>query len=61
MHIYLVTEHQSVYLPLGCVHRMENPTKVSTVLINVQTGSYVGEDDIIRYEDIYSRGQGAKG
>ncbi len=59
--IRLVTENQSVYLPLGCVHRMENPGKVPMVLIEVQTGSYVGEDDIIRYEDIYSRGQGAKG
>lgn len=59
--VRLVTENQSVYLPLGCVHRMENPGKVPMVLIEVQTGSYVGEDDIIRYEDIYSRGQGAKG
>lgn len=57
----LVTENQSVYLPVGCVHRLENPGKVPLVLIEVQTGSYVGEDDIIRYEDIYSRGQGAKG
>ena len=40
---------------------MENPGKVPMVLIEVQTGSYLGEDDIIRYEDIYSRGQGAKG
>lgn len=59
--VRLVTENQSVYLPLGCVHRMENPGKVPMVLIEVQTGSYVGEDDIIRYEDIYARGQGAKG
>lgn len=59
--VRLVAENQSVYLPLGCVHRMENPGKVPMVLIEVQTGSYVGEDDIIRYEDIYSRGQGAKG
>jgi mannose-1-phosphate guanylyltransferase/mannose-6-phosphate isomerase len=59
--VKLVTENQSVYLPLGCVHRMENPGKMPMVLIEVQTGSYVGEDDIIRYEDIYSRGQGAKG
>jgi mannose-1-phosphate guanylyltransferase/mannose-6-phosphate isomerase len=59
--VKLVTENQSVYIPLGAVHRMENPGKVPMVLIEVQTGSYVGEDDIIRYEDIYSRGQGAKG
>ena len=57
----LVTENQSVYVPLGAVHRMENPGKVKMVLIEVQTGSYLGEDDIIRYEDIYARGQGAKG
>lgn len=57
----LVTENQSVYIPLGAVHRMENPGKVPMVLIEVQTGSYLGEDDIIRYEDVYSRGQGAKG
>ena len=57
----LVTENQSVYIPLGAVHRMTNPGKVPMVLIEVQTGSYVGEDDIVRYEDIYARGQGAKG
>lgn len=59
--IKLVTEGQSVYIPLGAVHRMENPGKVSMVLIEVQTGAYLAEDDIIRYEDIYARGQGAKG
>lgn len=59
--VRLVTENQSVYIPLGAIHRMENPGKVPMVLIEVQTGSYVGEDDIIRYEDIYARGQGAKG
>ena len=56
-----VTENQSVYIPLGAVHRMENPGKLPLTLIEVQTGSYFGEDDIIRYEDVYSRGQGAKG
>jgi mannose-1-phosphate guanylyltransferase/mannose-1-phosphate guanylyltransferase/mannose-6-phosphate isomerase len=59
--VQLVTENQSIYVPLGAVHRMENPGKLPMVLIEVQTGSYLGEDDIIRYEDIYSRGQGAKG
>lgn len=57
----LVTENQSVYVPLGSVHRMENPGKMPMVLIEVQTGSYLGEDDITRYEDVYARGQGAKG
>jgi mannose-1-phosphate guanylyltransferase/mannose-6-phosphate isomerase len=59
--IKMVTENQSVYIPLGAVHRMQNPGKMPMVLIEVQTGSYLGEDDIIRYEDVYSRGQGAKG
>ena len=59
--VKLVTENQSVYIPLGAVHRMENPGKVPMVLIEVQTGSYLGEDDIIRYEDVYARGEGAKG
>ena len=51
----LLTEGQSAYIPLGAVHRMENPGKVPMVLIEVQTGVYLGEDDIIRYEDIYAR------
>ena len=53
--VTLVTENQSIYVPLGAVHRMENPGKVPMVLIEVQTGSYLGEDDIVRYEDVYSR------
>jgi mannose-1-phosphate guanylyltransferase/mannose-6-phosphate isomerase len=53
--VRLVSENQSVYIPLGAVHRMENPGKVPMVLIEVQTGSYLGEDDIIRYEDVYAR------
>jgi mannose-1-phosphate guanylyltransferase/mannose-1-phosphate guanylyltransferase/mannose-6-phosphate isomerase len=57
----LVTENQSVYIPLGAVHRMKNPGRLPMVLIEVQTGAYLGEDDIIRYDDVYSRGQGAKG
>ncbi len=59
--VQLVTENQSVYIPLGGVHRMENPGKVPMVLIEVQTGTYLGEDDIVRYDDVYARGQGAKG
>ena len=51
----MLTENQSVYVPLGAVHRLENPGKVPVVLIEVQTGSYLGEDDITRYEDIYRR------
>ena len=54
--VKLISENQSVYIPLGSVHRMENPGKLPMVLIEVQTGSYFGEDDIIRYEDVYARG-----
>lgn len=53
--VQLVSENQSVYVPLGSVHRMVNPGKVPMVLIEVQTGTYLGEDDIIRYQDEYAR------
>lgn len=53
--VRLISENQSVYIPLGAVHRMENPGKLPMVLIEVQTGSYLGEDDILRYEDLYAR------
>ncbi|MEJ6404762.1 mannose-1-phosphate guanylyltransferase/mannose-6-phosphate isomerase [Yoonia sp. 2307UL14-13] len=53
--VKLVTENESVYIPLGAVHRMENPGKLPMVLIEVQTGAYLGEDDILRYEDVYAR------
>ena len=56
--VMLVTENQSVYIPLGAVHRMENPGKVPMVLIEVQTGAYLGEDDITRYDDDYARDAG---
>jgi mannose-1-phosphate guanylyltransferase/mannose-6-phosphate isomerase len=59
--VRLLTENQSLYIPLGAVHRLENPGKVNMVLIEVQTGAYLGEDDIVRYEDVYARSQGAKG
>lgn len=53
--VRLVSENQSVYIPVGAVHRLENPGKLPVVLIEVQTGSYLGEDDIVRYEDRYAR------
>jgi mannose-1-phosphate guanylyltransferase/mannose-6-phosphate isomerase len=56
----LISENQSVYIPLGAVHRMENPGKLPLCLIEVQTGAYLGEDDIIRYHDVYERDQGSK-
>lgn len=51
----LVAENESVYIPLGAVHRLANPGKRAMVLIEVQTGTYLGEDDIVRYEDQYAR------
>tara|TARA_B100001113_G_scaffold320990_1_gene290553 strand:- start:159 stop:644 length:486 start_codon:yes stop_codon:yes gene_type:complete len=51
----LITEGQSIYIPLGSKHRLENPGKLEMILIEVQTGPYLEEDDIIRYEDIYKR------
>ncbi len=51
----LVHENESIYLPIGCVHRLANPGKIDLDLIEVQTGSYLGEDDIVRFEDIYNR------
>jgi mannose-1-phosphate guanylyltransferase/mannose-1-phosphate guanylyltransferase/mannose-6-phosphate isomerase len=53
--VKLLTENQSVYIPLGAVHRLENPGKLPMVLIEVQTGAYLREDDIIRYQDDYAR------
>jgi mannose-1-phosphate guanylyltransferase / mannose-6-phosphate isomerase len=53
--IILVHENESIYLPIGCMHRLTNPGKIDLELIEVQTGSYLGEDDIIRLEDIYNR------
>lgn len=51
----LVYENQSIYIPMGTVHRLENPGKVPLHLIEVQSGSYLGEDDIVRFEDGYGR------
>ncbi len=53
--VTLVAENQSVYVPLGARHRLENPGKVAMVLVEVQTGPYLGEDDITRHEDVYAR------
>ena len=53
--VKLISEGQSVYIPLGAKHRLENPFDTSMVLIEVQTGTYFGEDDIVRYEDLYKR------
>ena len=54
--VILLAENQSTYIPLGVVHRLENPGKLPLELIEVQSGSYLGEDDIVRFEDVYGRG-----
>ena len=53
--VKLVFEGQSVYVTLGAIHRMENPSKLLMLLIEVQIGKYLGEDDTIRYDDLCSR------
>lgn len=53
--VELLNENRSIYIPLGEVHRLENPGKIDTEIIEVQTGSYLGEDDIVRLEDVYNR------
>jgi mannose-1-phosphate guanylyltransferase len=52
---FMVTENESTYIPIGQIHALENPGKLSLELIEVQTGSYLGEDDIVRIEDNYGR------
>ena len=53
--IEILTENQSTYIPLGTTHRLENPGKIDLHMIEVQSGSYLGEDDIVRFEDMYQR------
>jgi mannose-1-phosphate guanylyltransferase/mannose-6-phosphate isomerase len=53
--VKLLTENQSIYVPLGAVHRLENPGLIPLTLIEVQSGPYLGEDDIVRLEDVYAR------
>ncbi len=55
--VILLTENQSTYIPLGVTHRLKNPGKLPLELIEVQSGSYLGEDDIVRFEDQYGRAQ----
>jgi mannose-1-phosphate guanylyltransferase len=51
----MLSENQSTYIPLGEIHALENPGKIPLELIEVQSGSYLGEDDIVRFEDRYGR------
>ena len=50
-----LTENESTYIPLGAIHRLSNPGHIPLTLIEVQTGSYLGEDDIVRFDDVYGR------
>ncbi|HEV2540885.1 MAG TPA: mannose-1-phosphate guanylyltransferase/mannose-6-phosphate isomerase [Frateuria sp.] len=54
--VFTLAENQSTYIPLGVRHRLENPGRLPLELIEVQSGSYLGEDDIVRFEDVYGRG-----
>jgi len=51
----LVGENQSTYIPMGCHHRLSNPGCIPVEMIEVQSGEYLGEDDIVRFEDVYGR------
>ena len=53
--VVMLSENQSIYIPLGVTHRLENPGVIPLELIEVQSGSYLGEDDIVRLEDVYGR------
>ena len=54
----MLSENESTYIPIGSTHRLANPGRIELELIEVQTGSYLGEDDIIRLEDDFSRRHG---
>ena len=53
--VFLLAENESTYIPVGAVHALENPGASSLEIIEIQSGSYLGEDDIVRYEDRYGR------
>ena len=53
--MFLLSENQSTYIPIGMRHRLENPGAIPLEIIEVQSGSYLGEDDIVRFEDAYNR------
>jgi mannose-1-phosphate guanylyltransferase / mannose-6-phosphate isomerase len=50
-----IHENESIYIPIGSIHRLSNPGKIPLELIEVQVGSYLGEDDIVRFDDVYGR------
>jgi mannose-1-phosphate guanylyltransferase/mannose-6-phosphate isomerase len=53
--VFILSENESTYIPLGTTHRLENPGSIPLEIIEVQSGSYLGEDDIVRFEDVYNR------
>lgn len=53
--VFVLNENQSTYIPMGEVHRLENPGEINLEVVEVQLGSYLGDDDIIRIQDFYSR------
>ena len=55
--VKLLTENESIYVPLGIKHRIRNPGTIPLVFIEVQTGAYLGEDDIVRFQDNYGRAE----
>jgi mannose-1-phosphate guanylyltransferase/mannose-6-phosphate isomerase len=56
--VFILAENQSTYIPLGTKHRLENPGIVPLEIIEVQSGAYLGEDDIVRFQDNYGRNPG---
>ena len=52
---FMLSENESTFIPLGAIHRLENPGHIALEIIEVQSGSYLGEDDIVRFDDIYGR------
>jgi mannose-1-phosphate guanylyltransferase/mannose-6-phosphate isomerase len=58
--VMLIAENESTYIPLGVKHRLRNPGKTALEIIEVQSGSYLGEDDIVRFEDTYGRAAAGK-
>jgi mannose-6-phosphate isomerase-like protein (cupin superfamily) len=51
----MLSENESTYIPLGVIHSLENPGRLPLEIIEIQSGSYLGEDDIVRFDDIYGR------
>ena len=53
--VFILSENESTHIPIGMNHRLENPGSIPLEIIEVQSGSYLGEDDIVRFEDVYNR------